>query len=302
MHKAFLIPPVAAMLWWGGGNLAAAGAEKPVWRGQSTPLLPVARAASVKPELLSGTASYRFGWMRVSAATALLTFTPEGRNIARLDFTATTVGTVRRLWPMDATAYAVADAATLLPIRSRQAEWYRNRTVISATEFLPNLVYHGKGRISGTGLPDGFSDNKPRNREEISAFIGGKVKRLKGTGLLDMHTALLRIRLHPLNTGDTITWVIYHDNYPYLARVEVLGREPVRLRSGAVFSAIKLRLDLQWIDRDGQLNEHKRFRGACGWLSDDARRLPLKIESEVFVGSVWAELEHFSPSVGQTGR
>ncbi len=301
MPRTAVISLLAAMLWWGGGFVVRAGPE-PVWRQELTPLFPIVSTTAVKPPPLAGTAHYRFGWMKWSAATAKLTFNPQAApNEARIELTASTIGPVRNLWRLDASAYAVADAARLLPLRSRQVEYYKRRTVISATEFLPGKVLHGKGRIAGP-LPAGFYDDRALSREEIASCVGGKVRRLKFDDLLDMHTALLRTRLHPLNAGDRLCYVVYHDAYPYLARVEVVGRETLRLRNGTLHPAIRLRLDLQWIDRDGCLQEHKRFRGAYGWLSDDTLRLPLKIESEIFVGSVWVELERYLPPVGQSAR
>ncbi|MFL6589525.1 MAG: DUF3108 domain-containing protein, partial [Chthoniobacterales bacterium] len=56
------------------------------------------------------------------------------------------------------------------------------------------------------------------------------------------------------------------------------------------FNAIKFDLQLNRI-KDGELQPHRKFRRATAWLSDDADRLVLRIEAQVFVGSVFAELQ-----------
>jgi hypothetical protein len=43
------------------------------------------------------------------------------------------------------------------------------------------------------------------------------------------------------------------------------------------------------------LEPHKKFRRGTIWVSDDAERLVLRIDAQVFVGTVFAELQsvHF---------
>jgi hypothetical protein len=40
-----------------------------------------------------------------------------------------------------------------------------------------------------------------------------------------------------------------------------------------------------------QLKPHKLFKSGRGWLSDDDKRVPLRIEVDIFIGYVFAELE-----------
>jgi hypothetical protein len=39
------------------------------------------------------------------------------------------------------------------------------------------------------------------------------------------------------------------------------------------------------------LKEYKLFKDGRGWLSDDAKRIPLRIEADIFIGYVFGELE-----------
>ncbi len=50
-------------------------------------------------------------------------------------------------------------------------------------------------------------------------------------------------------------------------------------------------MQLSKIDEQRELQPHKKFRGATVWLSDDADRLVLRIETQVFIGKVFAELQ-----------
>ena len=61
------------------------------------------------------------------------------------------------------------------------------------------------------------------------------------------------------------------------------------------YNAIKLDLQLKRINKHLELEPHRKFRRATIWVSDDADRLLLRIEAQIFVGTVFAELQsaHF---------
>jgi hypothetical protein len=68
----------------------------------------------------------------------------------------------------------------------------------------------------------------------------------------------------------------------------------VRVRAGS-YSTIKLDLKLQRVSKKNELEPHRKFKRATIWISDDNDRLLLRIESQIFVGTVTAELQsvHF---------
>jgi len=74
----------------------------------------------------------------------------------------------------------------------------------------------------------------------------------------------------------------------------VVGREKISVRAGT-YNAIKLDLKLKRIGKHLELEPHKKFRRASIWVSDDAERLLLRIEAQIFVGTVFADLQsvHF---------
>ena len=117
------------------------------------------------------------------------------------------------------------------------------------------------------------------------------MKRFKFVGTRDIHSAIQLVRSEPLTNGDVYKTLVYPANAPYLAQINVVDH--VRLRAaGQSWKAIKLDLRLSKIDRDMNLETHEKFKRCSVWLSDDADRLLLRIESEVHIGSVWCELEH----------
>jgi len=70
----------------------------------------------------------------------------------------------------------------------------------------------------------------------------------------------------------------------------VTGREKISVHAGS-YNAIKVDLQLNKIGKNLELEPHRKFRRATIWLSDDADRIILRIEAQVFVGTVFAELQ-----------
>ena len=62
------------------------------------------------------------------------------------------------------------------------------------------------------------------------------------------------------------------------------------MRSGN-YNAIKIDLNLQRVNKKNELEPHRKFKRATIWLSDDNDRVILRIESQIFVGTVTAELQ-----------
>ena len=84
--------------------------------------------------------------------------------------------------------------------------------------------------------------------------------------------------------------VVYPATSAYLATLTVLGRERLTVPAGS-YNAIKLDLQLSKIGKEHKLEPHRKFRRATAWISDDPDRLMLRIEAQIFVGAVFAELQ-----------
>ena len=234
------------------------------WRDSLTPLKP-----GNGPPLRPLNAAYEFGWTALTAASADFEFARVKGGQMRLTVHARTTGAVRALWRMDTEHVALCDATTLRPIRLQQTEVYKAKTEIANANFAPDYV--------------------ERWRETKPAGDPPKKRRVKLAEAYDLQTALLMIRSQRLQPGDVYRLIVFPAKAPYLAEIEVIGKDTVKVAGGA-YPAIKCQLKLQGITKELTLEPHKKFKEAFAWLSDDRDRLLLKIKAEIFVGSVWAEL------------
>jgi hypothetical protein len=214
--------------------------------------------------------AYRFGWSGIQAATAEIHFFSPTRNTFEVEAAGATSGFPRTLFRLDVYHQATENKITLRPIHFFQEEKYRLETVKTNVDFEPDQV---------TGL-----------REKIPNDHPSKPNVFKFNPVFDMTTALLWVRSQPLADGDTESIVVWASNAPYLATVKVIGRDTIKV-GGQKQNAIKLDLTLKKIDKKMQLKDHKLFKGGRGWLSDDDKRIPLRIEADIFIGYVFAELE-----------
>lgn len=212
-------------------------------------------------------ARYGFGWSGFPCGTAEIALRRPGDRV-ELHVTARTTGLARALWKFDATGVSNVDASTLYPISVEQLENDRGKKIVTDLSFNSSGVVSKVTETPGTGT---------------------KVRRFEFPRLFDLQSALLYLRSQPLQERTVQRIVVYSATAPYLATVTVLGRERVTVPAGT-YNAIKFDLQLNRI-KDGQLQPHRKFRRASAWLSDDPDRVLLKIEAQVFVGSVICELQ-----------
>jgi len=222
------------------------------------------------PELRPLHAFYRFGWSGVTAATGEIHFTKPRNDRFQLEGTGRTIGFVRALWKLDVTQRAVANSQTLTPIETRQSENYRSKKIATHLTFTNSGVTRARTEGEGAGANTTTRD-----------FIL--------PNLFDLHSAALYLRSQPLKQGSVYHLAVYPATNAYLATVTVTGREKISVRAGT-YNAIKLDLRLKRIGKHLELEPHKKFRRATIWVSDDAERLILRVEAQVFVGTVFAEL------------
>jgi len=214
--------------------------------------------------------TYRFGWSGIQAATCDVHLYSPAQDRVEVEATGATSGFARILFRLDVYHRATESKATLTPIHFYQEEKYRSETVKTNVDFEPDQV---------SGL-----------REKIPSDRPPKPNVFKFNSVFDMTTALLWIRSQPLTDGETESLVVWASNAPYLATIKVIGRETVTL-NGQKQKTIKLDLKLRGIDKKLRLKDHSSFKSGRGWLSDDDRRVPIRIEADIFIGYVFAELE-----------
>lgn len=220
------------------------------------------------PALRLMRASYSFGWsvFTAAAATAELSRTNE---LLRLDVKGGTVGVVRGLWHMDADSTALWQPDTLKPVSHVVTEVFHNKTVKLRLDFDANGV---------TQTRTTRSDETPNP------------KRLNFPNLLDMPTALMWLRSQPLRVGETYRCLTIPDTSVYLTELKIVGKEKLDV-AGKCRDTIKVLLRAREVNDKLELVPSKRFKEAFAWFSDDNDRLLLRAKAEMFIGSVWMELD-----------
>jgi hypothetical protein len=223
------------------------------------------------PELRPLRATYRFGWAGLTAATGEVHFTKPSQDRLQLEGTGKTIGFVRALWKLDVNYHALANAETLRPVETRQTENFRSKKVATQLTFTNIGVIRARTEDQG-----GAVDTKTRS--------------FSFPNLFDLHSAMLYLRSQPLRDRNIQRVVVYPATSAYLATVAVLGREKISVRAGN-YAAIKIDLQLNRIGKKLDMEPHRKFRRATVWISDDNDRILLRIEAQVFVGTVFTELQ-----------
>jgi hypothetical protein len=223
------------------------------------------------PELRPLRATYRFGWSGLTAATGEVHFTKPSQDRLQLDGTGRTISFVRALWKLDVNYHALANGETLRPVESRQTENYRSKKIATQLTFTNNGVICAR-------------------TEDQGGAVETKIRDFSFPNLFDLHSAMLYLRSQPLRDRSVHRVAVYPANSAYLATITVLGRENISVRAGN-YTAIKMDLQLNRIGKKLDLEPHRKFRRATVWVSDDNDRILLRIEAQVFVGTVFAELQ-----------
>lgn len=224
-------------------------------------------------------ARYGFGWSGFPGATADVRLNKTAGDRLQLDVAAHTTGLVRSLWKFDGSHTSIVHGATLHPVEVKQVENVRGKKTVTELSF-------GQGAVTS------------KVTETPSKHTGPKVRRFDFANLFDLQSGLLYLRSQPLEERSVQRIVVYPATSAYLATATVLGRERLSVPAGT-YNAIKLDLQLSKIGKERQLEPHRKFRRALVWISDDPDRLMLRIEAQIFVGTVFAELQSVEFDAGK---
>jgi hypothetical protein len=213
-------------------------------------------------------ATYNFGWSGLTAATAEAHFSKRSDNRFQFEGVGRSVGLARALWRYDVDFRALSDSATLRPIETDQTETMRSKKIATHLSFSNSGVH--RVRVEN-GAPPTSKDLLLQN-----------VNDLQSTGLY--------LRSLPLKNGTSYRVIVYPTTSAYLATITVTGREKITVHAGT-YNAIKIDVKLSRIDKELELTPHRKFRQATGWISDDADRIILRAEAQIFIGTVFGELQ-----------
>lgn len=238
------------------------------WKNTLTP-----PAKSPFPTVRPFEASFVFGWSNVfEAGTATARMENVGADSYRVGVQGKSTGLARALWQLDASYEGDGNRLTLLPRHFSQLEKYSKRKIEMEAIFEPEGVWR---------LRQGTPGNP------------AKWKQVRFPNLRDLVATMLFIRSQPLEKGDVVSVVAYPGDSMFLAKVRVLSKGKLNI-AGRERDAIKLDLNIQRVvmkgPKKGQLEPHPKFKGGTVWISNDADRVPLRVEVNIFIGYVYGEL------------
>jgi hypothetical protein len=173
----------------------------------------------------------------------------------------------QKLYPFQYKADTLLDTKTLLPIQASTFSSERGRTRTKTTKFLPN----------GTTI-----DFQMQTSTLVHA------KRQVPPHPQDALSVLYFLRSIPFKQGDSIRIPVTDGGDVFYARVTFGSPSPIKTAAGT-FSAWQLQITL--LDEKGQAAGKKLTL----WLSADARRLPVRFDIGLPVGSFVLTLSHIAP-------
>lgn len=223
------------------------------------------------PEVAPFAAIFKIGWSEIEAARAHAAITYDGSQVA-LAAGGGTEGFARSLYPLDALFLGTVDRPTLHTLRSDQVESYASRS-------LTTIVTGSNGALQTLSIPLPAGQKPP------------KWKNVKVKPVRDFFAGMLFIRSQPLAKGETVRLLMFPGGSPFLVEIESVGTRQIDLDNGPR-DALQLDLKIQRVNtkKGNTLEPHPKFRSGKIWLSNDAERIPLRAEVEIFIGYVFAEI------------
>lgn len=238
------------------------------WRSSLTP-----DTTGPFPSIRPFQAEFRIGWTDIEAARAQVKISTEGSEVLHLTASGGTTGLARVLWQLDASLDSTTTREGFRTIYSIQKEFYSGRSIITQIVARPDGLWR-------------LRENNPPGEN------AARWKQIKIAPLRDLFSGMLFIRSQSLRPGESVSTIIFPGDSPFLVEMKSLGIERITM-AGAARDAIKLDIRIHRVNlkMDDRLEEHGKFRSGTVWLSNDADRVPLRAEVDIFIGYVFAELD-----------
>jgi hypothetical protein len=215
---------------------------------------------------------YEAGWNGIPAARATVSVNrdTEYRDLYRISGQARSLGYVSLLWNMRDSLETRIDPRTYWPVSFvvflHENDWVDIR----------QGVFH---------YPENILTMVRRRRQEVQEYT---IPTTNAT--YDALTAAFLLRAIELKVGDAPQAEVCDGQSIYLVRLDVVGTERVKISLGTI-PAYRMTVSLKKLYPQESVSENKKkFYGATLWLAADSTRVPLKLESKVFVGHVYIEL------------
>lgn len=194
--------------------------------------------------------------------------------------TAVTSVRERRVTDGSASAYHIVAEGRPLPLLSRlYSLYYKMDTLLDTATLLPQqmTLYSEEGTRQRTGTTR-FDRARRKAFFERSGDAGIKADVTVPAQVQDGLSALYAIRASSIAAGTKLSYPIIDEGSVYTVSMEASATERVRVPIGEVNA---WKLGVQIVDAQGQ-----PVASNVGlWISNDARRLPVKMQADLPVGS-----------------
>lgn len=213
-------------------------------------------------------ASYQATWNGIPVATADVRASPlwvDGKRAFQIDVKAKTKKVLNLLWKMRDSIQSVFEAGTFQPKRFSFHQLENSRSTDTQALY-----------------------NRTEKKWTVSRLRGEKISRFEidSDNTFDPITATYLVRSLDFKVGDQLRFYVFGGKNHYLVTLDVGGRETVTTKAGT-FDTYRITPRAQNLNQSGYAD---KMRQATIWISADARRLPVRLQSQVFVGSVYLEL------------
>lgn len=217
---------------------------------------------------------YEFGWSGLSVAEAEVNtelVNIEGEDFYHFFGSAHTLSVVNLLWKMNDSAESYVRTSDLKPVKFVMKQRENSLKVDAVASFDDDqIVLRKKDEYRGKVKPE-------------------KVWEYDNRGAFCPISLAFFTRAIEYGPGDELSFEVIAGTDLYLVTFKVEGREIIEVKAGK-YRALRIVPSLQKLTGRIPTGDERKFRSATLWISDDKQRIPLKAESEVFIGAVFGEL------------
>ena len=218
---------------------------------------------------------YAFGWNGVRCADLTLNVSEEqveGKRMIVLNYEGGTRSVIALVWSCEVRGKTWLEPATLLTVRAERTSDVNKKKKRST------MTYdHSRGLA--TTVVEKLYKNK-ESTKQVQFYRHG----------LDLTSALMVGRLIELPEGKKVALEVVHGDKDYALEITGGPVETVEVEAGTFKAqALDLRVCALTGDKQKRSDEETKYRSVRVWIAKEGR-LPIKLESDVFVGQVYVEL------------
>lgn len=223
-------------------------------------------AAPVEQKFVDGeTLDYNIAWMKITGGTARMTIAPNGDGAFRIT-------SVAKSSPSFSRFFKVRD----------EIETTVSRDDFSTLRYVKRLDEDGDKMVETTVIENGIATRKRKKTRTT------RVPR----PIYDPISVIYQLRTRDLSPGKTYDFELIADGKLYTVHAKVVRREKVQTPAGT-FDCVRVEPSMV---SGGVEREEKLYL----WYTDDERRIPVRIRTEVKFGAVTATLRGMSSGVSST--